>query len=182
MGGRGHDATGRSIPRIRDRRVRSRTGPPDEPWAFMALSLMESDAFRSLSINARRALDRLVIEHFNHNRIENGNLRVSARQFHEWGVTKDCLTAAVRELEEKGLLATERGEAKGVLMPPFVYRLTFYATLDDPPSNEWRAWVSNAAERVPPSRDIIDVPKSRDGKRRHFAAKMPRKTGFRPGI
>lgn len=182
MGGRGHDATGRSIPRQRDRRQRSRTGPPNEPWAFMALSLMESDAFRSLSINARRALDRLVVEHFNHNRIENGNLRVSARQFHEWGVTKDCLTAAVRELEEKGLLVTERGEAKGVLMPPFIYRLTFYATMDSQPSNDWRNWISHAAERAPPSQNIIDVPKSRDGKERHSGTKKREKPSFRPEI
>jgi hypothetical protein len=48
----------------------------------MSLALMDSDAFRSLSINARRVLDRLVIEHFRHNRIENGDLRVAARQFH----------------------------------------------------------------------------------------------------
>jgi DNA-binding HxlR family transcriptional regulator len=176
--GRSHDATGRSIPRHRDRLQKSRTGPPNEPWAFIAISLMESDAFRSLSINARRALDRLVIEHFSHGRRENGNLRVAARQFHKFGVTKDCLTPAIRELEEKGLLATERGEAKGVLMPPYVYRLTFYATPDELPTNEWRAWISNTAERVPPSRDIIDVPESRDAEQRHFEAKKRKKTRF----
>lgn len=178
MGGRGHDATGRSIPRQRDRRQRSRTGPPNEPWAFVALSLMESDAFRSLSINARRALDRLVIEHFSHNRIENGNLRVSARQFQKWGVTKDCLTPAIRELEEKGLLITERAEAIGVLMPAFIYRLTFYATMDSQPSNEWRNWISSVAARSAPSRNIIDVPKSRDGEPRDCGAKKPGKSEF----
>jgi hypothetical protein len=121
-----------------------------------------------------------VIEHFNHNRIENGNLRVAARQFHEFGVTKDCLTPAIRELEEKGFLAIERGEAKGVLMPPFIYRLTFYATMDSQPSNEWRNWVSKVVGRVPPYRDIIDIPKSGNGKRRHFARKGREKRGPRP--
>lgn len=141
---------------------------------------MESDAIRSLSINARRALDRLIIEHFNHGRRENGNLRVAARQFHKWGVTKDCLTSAIRELEEKGLLVSARGEAKGVLMPAFIYRLTFYATMDSQPSNEWRNWVSNTAERVPPSRNIIDVPKSRDGEQRDFGEKKREKPSFHP--
>lgn len=163
--GRGHNNTGRSTrPQYQDSRRQARTGPPrGQPWAFMPLEIMESDAYRSLSINARRVLDRLILEHFHHNRIENGKLRVSARQFQDWGVTKDCLASAIRELEQKRLLTTKLGEAKGVLMPSHIYRLTFYATADNPPTNEWRNWCPTAPHRTPPTRNIIDVPVSRDG-------------------
>ena len=78
-----HNATGRSTGRLADKRERSRIGPPKEPWAFIPLEVLESGAFQSLSINARRVIDRLIIEHFRHNRLENGALRVAARQFHE---------------------------------------------------------------------------------------------------
>lgn len=165
MPGYGHDPTGRSTRRLADKRQRSRTGPPkDEPWVFVPLTVVESKPFRSLSINARRVLDRLIIEHFNHNRIENGALCVSARQFHQWGVTKDCLTPAVRELESKGLIVTSLGEAKGVLRPPLVYRITFYGTTENEPTNDWRKWTSQHWPDTPSSRDIIDVPESREGK------------------
>ena len=91
-----HNATGRSTGRLADKRQRSRIGPPKEPWTFIALEVLESNAYRSLSVNARRAIDRLIVENGRHNRLENGELRVSARQFHEWGVTKDCLSIGVQ--------------------------------------------------------------------------------------
>jgi DNA-binding HxlR family transcriptional regulator len=159
-----HNATGRSTTRLADRRQRSRIGPPNEPWAFIPLSVLESGAFRSLSINARRVIDRLIIENCRHNRLENGALRVAARQFHDWGVTKDCLTPAIRELEERGLIEVSLGEATGALRSPHVYRLTFYGTLEKPATNEWRNWTSEQWPNTPNRQNIIDVPKSRDGK------------------
>ena len=170
-----HNATGRSTGRLADKRERSRIGPPKEPWAFISLEVMESDAYRSLSINARRAIDRLIIENFRHNRLENGALRVSARQFQEWGVTKDCVTPAIRELEERGLIDVSPGEATGALRPPLIYRLTFYGTLDNPPTNEWRNWNSEQWPNTPNRQNIIDVPKSRDGKGRFSRLEKGRK-------
>lgn len=163
MPGFRHDATGRSTKRLADKRQRSRTGPPKgEPWAFIALAVLESKAFQSLSINARRVIDRLISEHFRHNRLENGALRVSARQFHQWGVTKDCLTPALRELESKGLIVTNLGDATGALRSPLIYRLTFYGTMENAPTNDWRRWTSQQWPNTPNRRDIIDVPESRD--------------------
>jgi DNA-binding HxlR family transcriptional regulator len=159
-----HDATGRSTGRLADKRQRSRIGPPKEPWVFIPLEVLESEAFRSLSINARRACDRLIIENGRHSRLENGALRVSARQFHDWGVTKDCLTPAIRELEARGLIEVSPGEATGALRPPHIYRLTFYGTLEKPATDEWRNWTSQQWPNTPTSQNIIDVPKSRDGK------------------
>ncbi len=158
-----HNATGRSTRTLADKRERSRIDPPkDDPWAFIPLSVLESNAWQSLSINARRVIERLVCEHFRHNRLENSNLRVSARQFHHWGVTKDCLTPAIRELEERGLIEVCSGEAIGALRPPLLFRLTFYGTLEKSATNDWRNWTSQQWPNTPSRQNIIDVPKSRD--------------------
>ncbi len=175
MAGYRHNATGRSTWRLADRRQRSRIGPPKEPWTFIALEVLESNAYRSLSVNARRAIDRLIVENGRHNRLENGELRVSARQFHEWGVTKDCLTPAIRELEAKGLIVTRPGEAIGVLLPPLIFRLTFYGTLDKEATNEWRYWTGQEWPNTPTGQNIIDVPKTRDGKPRALRAEKGQK-------
>ena len=93
-----HDGTGRSVPRPRNKREQQCINPPkDEGWISIPKSVLENGANRSLSINARRVLNS------NHNRLQNGNLRVSARQFHEWGVTKNRLTPAISEFERQGV-------------------------------------------------------------------------------
>ncbi len=135
-----HDLTGRSVSRPRNRREKQWIDPQDEPWIFIPHAVLESAAYRSLSINARRVLDRLIIENSNHKRLLYGGLRVSARQLQKWGVTKDCLTSAIRELEEKGLITKSQGDRVGDLRPPYHYRLTFYGTLEGPPTNEWKKW------------------------------------------
>ncbi len=170
-----HNATGRSTGRLADRRQRSRIGPPKEPWTFIALEVLESNAYQSLSINARRVIDRLIVENGRHNRLENGELRVSARQFHEWGVTKDCLTPAIRELEERGLIEVSLGEATGALRSPLLFRLTFYGTLEKSATNEWRNWTSQQWPNSPTGQNIIDVPKTRDGKKGHSGLEKGRK-------
>jgi hypothetical protein len=170
-----HNATGRSTTRLADKRQRSRIGPPKEPWTFITLEVLESNAYRSLSINARRVIDRLIIENGRHSRLENGNLRVAARQFHEWGVTKDCLTPAIRELEERGLIEVSLGEATGALRSPLIFRLTFYGTPEMSATNEWRNWTSQQWPNTPNRQNIIDVPKSRDGKTPASRAKKGQK-------
>ncbi len=153
-----HNATGRSTGRVADKRVRARLGPPDEPWAFVTLAMLGSEAYQSLSINARRVVDRLVIEHGAHAGLENGELRVCARQFHDFGVTKDCLTAAIRDLELKGFIEVHMGDAEGVLIPPFIFRLTFFGTLDRDATNDWRNWRGEQWPKAPtvPSREWLE--------------------------
>ncbi len=181
-----HNATGRSTGRFADKRIRSRLGPPKgEPWVFLTVQMLESPACRSLSINARRALDRLEIEHSAHAGLENGELRVSARQFHEFGVTKDCLTNSIRELESKGFIEVQTGEAEGVLLPPFIFRLTFYGTPDRNATNNWRHWRGEQWPSTPTPGDILDVPKTRDGKsnkRRMGWRQKPRCLSLKVGI
>ena len=40
--------------------------PAGEPWVWLTRELLESDAWRGASINARRVVERLIIEHMQH--------------------------------------------------------------------------------------------------------------------
>jgi hypothetical protein len=67
--------------------VRRHTQPPTDQGGWMAITrdFLESPAYRSLSVNARKCLDRLIIEHIGHGRTENGRLIVTHEQFKTYG-------------------------------------------------------------------------------------------------
>ena len=75
---------------------------------FQTVQMLESPAYQSLSINARRALDRLEIEHRAHAGLENGELRVSP-PISRIRCHQRCLTNAIRELESKGFVEVQIG-------------------------------------------------------------------------
>ncbi|MBG0797171.1 hypothetical protein IYX23_05650 [Methylocystis sp. L43] len=106
-------------------------------FVWIPVDVMESPAWRSLSINARRIMDRLLLENFRHMGVENGKLRVSVRQFEECGVAMRLAKSAIAELVDGGLVAVMPGAASGSLAPPNLYRITFHGTLDDDPT--WAA-------------------------------------------
>src|SRR5262249_18705660 len=85
-----------------------RTGPPGPPkgqaWIWHTLELRQSPAWRALSLNERRLLDRLEIEHMRHGGTENGNLGVSKEQFAEFGVSRRLVSSVVAHLVALGLL------------------------------------------------------------------------------
>ena len=123
------------------RRAAMRRPPSDEPWIWLPQSLLESNSVKSLSINAHRVLLRLLLEHLGHAALENGELRVSYRQFEDWGVSRNCIAAAIRELECKGLIDRRCGHADGNIRPPILYELTFYATeRHGGATNRWRRY------------------------------------------
>lgn len=98
-----------------------------------------SPAYRSLSVDARKRLDRLIIEHIGHGRTENSRLVVTHEQFIEYGATLDLIADAVDELVYKGLVKAERGKAGNGTSHPTVFTLTFDGTYDGvPASNQWK--------------------------------------------
>lgn len=100
-------------------------------FVWIPVEVMESRAWRALSINARRVMDRLLLESFCHMGVDNGKLRVSVRQFAECGVAMRFAKGAIAELESAGLIAVTKGVARGSLVPPNLYRITFHGTLED---------------------------------------------------
>ncbi|TRO94320.1 hypothetical protein FKB34_11380 [Glycocaulis profundi] len=112
-----------------------------EPFAWRAVSMMTSPAFRALPLTAHRVLARLEIEIYNHGGRDNGALVCTYQDFAEYGCARDTIASAVRILERLGFLeVVERGRAgNGEWRRPAVYRLTYRPTGNWQPTDEWRA-------------------------------------------
>ena len=79
-------------------------------FAGRLIEMLESPAYRVLSRAAHQVLDKLDIEFGHHGGTENGNLIVTYRQFEAYGIHKDSVGPAIRELEALGFIEiTERG-------------------------------------------------------------------------
>lgn len=105
------------------------------------VEMLESPAFRVLSVSAHRVLNRIAIEHMHHGAKENGKLPVTYADFVTYGVDRHAIAPAIRELEVLGFVqVTERGRASaGEFRSPNLFRLTYaYAKKSDPPTHEWR--------------------------------------------
>ena len=61
--------------------------------------MLESEAWRALSLNAHKVIDRVKIEHMHHGGTENGNLIVTHADFQAYGVRRQSIAAAIREAE-----------------------------------------------------------------------------------
>src|SRR5689334_15062718 len=92
-----------------DRRLRNGP-PPDEPWIWLTRSMLESDAFRALGINARRVLDFLQLEHMAHAGQENGRLFAPYRQLVLFGIPRSEISGAIEQLEALGFIEVVKGD------------------------------------------------------------------------
>jgi hypothetical protein len=87
--------------------------PADEPWVWHPASLIASPAWRAQSINCRRLIDFLEIEHMHHGGMDNGRLLAPFNQLQASGIGRRLIAPAVREAERLGLVRVERGGKKG---------------------------------------------------------------------
>lgn len=126
-------------------------------FVWIPVDIMESAAWRPLSINARRVIDRLLLENFRHMGVDNGKLRVSVRQFTECGVAMRMAKGAIAELVDAGLIAVTKGVARGSLAAPNLYRITFHGTLDGGPT--WAAGSPKEATAMPEEKLFAHPPK-----------------------
>jgi hypothetical protein len=85
-------------------RKRLNAPPLNEPWIWFPRTMLESEAYRGLSINALRVLFRIMIEHMAHAGLENGRLKVTTRDFEAYGVRGNSVRTAVDEVCGSGLV------------------------------------------------------------------------------
>lgn len=135
------DATGRSSGKRVGKDRKRRSPPKGEPWVWFTRELLESEAWGAMSINARRVLDALLLDHMAHAGCENGRLCATYDQLVQNGVGRRHVRAAFQELDFLGLVKlTERGGRYGGTRYPSMYRLTFYTHADGTPAtNDWKA-------------------------------------------
>jgi hypothetical protein len=124
-----------------------------EQFVKLPRDLLESDAFRSLGINAFRVVHFLMIEHMRCGGRQNDHLKAPHRQLVAFGIPKDCITAAIHEAEGRGLIECHRHG----LRIATTYTLTWLPLHDGGlPSNAWREYRSpqrratRQAENLPP--------------------------------
>ena len=127
-------------------RKRLNAPPTKQPWAWLTLEILSSDAYRSLSGNAMKVLNRIIVEHMHHAGLENGRLPVSYDDFEKYGLRRHAIRPALDELIAAGFIRIARpGRRSHGADPGSVaeYRITWLAvstpTDFKPPSNEWKA-------------------------------------------
>lgn len=132
-------------------KIRKVMAPPEgEPWAWHSKSMLESPAWQALSINARRFLDFLEIEHMAHGGAENGRLRATYDQLVRFGLTRELISAAIDETEALGFVRRTRPRQMRVAM---TYRLTWFGAISregfaQEPTNEWRHLSAEAVAEI----------------------------------
>lgn len=122
-------------------------------FAARPIDMLESPAFRVLSLAARRVLDRVEIESAHHGGQDNGKLPVTFDQFCEYGLHRHSIAPGMRECVALGFLEiTQRGRAGNAEhRAPNIFRLTYRHAEGIPGdgSHEWRKVKSlEEAERL----------------------------------
>ena len=140
------NATGRSSGKLSGRDGKWRRAPEGEPWVWMTREMLSSPAMRAISLNGRRLLDRLQIEHANHAGTENGNLMATHEQLVEFGLSRRLIADAINELVFFGFVRVERGRfTRAGVKAPNLFRLTFYPDAEGrPATNEWKGMTEEA--------------------------------------
>jgi hypothetical protein len=103
--------------------------------------MLESPAFRALSLSAHRVLARIEIELAHHGGTGNGTLPATFGDFERYGIgDRHAIAAAIRECEALGFIEiTERGRAGNrEFRRPNLFRLTYRHLDRAEPTHEWR--------------------------------------------
>lgn len=149
------DATGRSTGKVAGRQGRINRPPKGEAFVWLNRDLLASASWRLQSINCRRLIDALLLDHMAHAGTENGNLMATYDQLVEFGAGRRHIRRAIEEAEYLGLIRYSPGGRWAGTNQPSRFRLTFYADKDGtPPTNEWKSrteeeiknWKSKRAE------------------------------------
>jgi hypothetical protein len=152
-------------------------------FAPRTIAMLESPAYRALSLSAHRVLSRIEIERAHHAGHDNGKLPVTYEHLEEYGVHRNAIPPALRELEALGFIeVTERGRAGNAeWRRPNLYRLTYYHVDRAAPTNDWEriqtqeeADMIARAARLPRTRNRVREYRGRRGFRT-----MTSRRGFR---
>src|SRR5215210_2323525 len=96
-------------------------------FAPRTIEMLESAAYRVLTLSAHRVLARLEIELAHHGGNDNGKLPCTFADFEAYGIDRHAIAPALREVVVLGFVeVTERGSAGNrEFRSPSLYRLTY---------------------------------------------------------
>jgi hypothetical protein len=117
-----------------------------ESFIKLPRDLVRSDAWRSASINARRFIDFLMLEHMGKGGRENGKLKAPYRQLQAFGIAARFISGAISEAERLGLVECHRGGMR-VATTYSLQWLDANGATDAAGPNPWRAFCN--ADLVP---------------------------------
>jgi hypothetical protein len=115
-----------------------------EQWVSYPIEMLDSPAYRALSLSAHKVIARIAIELANHGGNDNGKLPVTFEQFMEYGIShRSGIAPAIREAEALGFIkVTEHGRGGNAeYRRPNLFYLTFAhwrGSKAEPPSHDWR--------------------------------------------
>lgn len=130
---------------------------PEKPFVILPLELMYSPAWKTQSINCRKLMDFLLIEHMRHGGFENGNLLATYDQLEEFGIGRQYIHRIITEAETRGLIIAERGGRKGYTNHLSRYTITFLPAIwrgqngekfYTCPTDDWKRFKDDAFLRV----------------------------------
>ena len=109
-------------------------------FAPRPIEMLRSPAMRVLSLTGHRILARIEIEQARHAGRENGRLPVTHADFREYGIDHNAVGSGLREVVALGFVEqTRRGFAGPTEHCPSLFRLTYLATGQGGPTDEWRS-------------------------------------------
>lgn len=109
-------------------------------FSWRLIAMQSSPAYRVLSQSGHRVLDRLEIELASHGGDDNGKLPTTFDQFQEYGIHRQAIAPAIREVVALGFVEiTERGRAGNAeWRRPSLYRLTYRPSRLTEATDDWR--------------------------------------------
>ncbi len=124
------------------RRPKQRGSIPGQ-FGWRLIEMLECPANRTLSLGAKRVMERLEIElgHHGNKPEENGKLACTYEHFVEFGLHRHAIGPAIRELVALGFVEITRKGCAGNagFRQPTLYRLTYrFAGSDKHVTDEWR--------------------------------------------
>jgi hypothetical protein len=119
---------------------RNRRTQIDGQFAARLIDMLRSPAWFILSLTARRILDRIEIELAGHGGMDNGRLPITYDDFQRYGIDRDAIAPAIREVVALGFVeVTEVGRAGNAeWRRPNLFRLTYKETNQTGPTHEWK--------------------------------------------
>jgi hypothetical protein len=119
--------------------VRRETIPKGSQWTWWTIEMIESPAYRVLTLSAHRVIGRIRIEFASHGGKDNGKLTVTFQDFEDYGINRHAIAPAIREAEALGFIrVTQHGRAGNAeWCIPNMFALTHLAVNELNPTNDW---------------------------------------------